>query len=342
MKAIVKTGPTAGFEMVYVPIPPVGKNEVLIKVWVASICGTDLHVYQWDNWAKERINEFPRIVGHEFSGKVEAVGENVKSVEFGDMVSAETHIFCGTCPTCLERKFHLCQNTKLIGIDRSGCFAEYIVLPERVIWKNDPRLHPQLASIQEPLGNAVYCALVEDISAKTVAIFGDGPAGLFTSEIARVSGAKEIYVIGAEEYRLDIAKKLGAKTINANLVEPVNYILEATSGLGVDVSLEMSGAPTAIENSVFVAKKGGRVCAFGINPYLLARIHWNHIIFSGLTLYGIHGRIIFDTWIKVKDLLQSGKLNLWPIITHRFSMDRYEEAFQLSASRKCGKIILFP
>lgn len=341
MKALVKTAAKKGFELKEVPAPKIGPDEVLIKVSVASICGSDLHLYNWDCWAQKHIKNFPLTVGHEFAGIVEKTGKEVISFKPGDYVSAESHLFCSRCPECLERKFHLCRNTRTIGFDKDGCFADYIALPEKVVWKNEPGLPKELASIQEPFGNSVYCVLIEDVSAKTVAVFGDGPTGLFACEVSRVSGAKKVIMAGVEPYRLNIAKKLGVITVNAEDCDPVDYILEKTGG-GADVVLEMSGAPSAISRASRAVRPGGRICAFGLSAADLIGVDWNEIVFKGVTIYGIHGRLIFDTWVRVKNMMMSGELNLGPVITHRFPLEKFKEAFRLAASRRCGKIILVP
>ncbi len=343
MKAVVKTRLAAGFDLKDIPIPSPGTDEVLIRVINASICGSDLHLYNWDGWAEETVKTLPVIAGHEFCGIVERVGFLVKMLNKGDFVSAESHIFCGTCPVCLERNFHLCPNTQTIGFNRDGCFAEYVVLPEKIIWKNDPAVVPaDIASIQEPLGNAVYCVLIEDVAGKTVAVFGDGPAGLFAAEVARASGAAKVMLVGIEEIRLGIGRELGARVIDARLINPVLQIKQMTGGLGADVVLEMSGAETAIKQAILSIKPGGRLCAFGITPEKTVKIDWNKLVFSGIKIYGIHGRQIFDSWIKIRNFLKARSLNLKPIITHAFPLEKFDEAFKLALSRKCGKILLHP
>ncbi|HDN80031.1 MAG TPA: L-threonine 3-dehydrogenase [Chloroflexi bacterium] len=346
MRAILKTKPGPGFEMRLVDIPTVGPDEILVKVKATSICGTDVHIYKWDSWAQSRIKP-PLIVGHEFCGEVVEVGKNVKSIKVGDFVSAESHIPDMTCPVCRKGQPHICRNLKIIGVDTNGCFAEYAVIPEICAWKNDPDLDPAIASIQEPLGNAVYTVLAEPIAGQTVAIFGDGPAGLNAIAVARAAGASTIFHIGKHKFRLDIGRKLGADVsinITQEDVDPVKIILEATGGVGVDVVLEMAGSPLSIEQGFAVLRKGGRFSAFGI-PSEPVRIDLaNAIIFKGARVLGINGRLLWETWYQMTGLLRSGKLDPSPVITHRISLDEFEKGFELltSKERRVGKVVMFP
>ncbi len=346
MKAVVKTANAPGAELLTLEIPKVGANEVLVKVKATSICGTDVHIYTWDPWAQSRIKNIPQTLGHEFAGEVIEVGSQVKRIKPGDTISAETHIPCGECIQCLTGQMHICNNLSILGVDINGCFAEYAVIPEVVCWKNDPSIPFEYATVQEPLGNAVYTTLEGGgVHGRSVAIFGEGPTGLFATGVARVSGATEIFVVGRNKFRLDIAKKMGADHIIYILeTDAAEYILEKTHGIGVDVVLEMSGAPQAIETGFNVVRKGGRYCAFGI-PSLPVKMNYaDAIIFKGVTIYGINGRKMFETWFQVRNFLASKRLDISPVVTHIMPMDSFKQGFEVltSGESNCGKIVLTP
>lgn len=344
MKSVVKTKRAPGAELCSLEIPHPGPNDVLVKVKAASICGTDVHIYTWDGWAQSRITSLPQTLGHEFAGEVAEVGSLVTRIKPGDMISAETHIPCGACLQCLTGQMHICNDVKILGVDINGCFAEYAVVPEVVCWKNDPSVPFEYATVQEPLGNAVYATLEGGgINGHSVAVFGEGPTGLFSTGVARVSGASEIFVVGRNRFRLDIAKKMGADhAIFISEIDPVEYILEKTHGLGVDVVLEMSGAPAAIANAFKVVRKGGRFSAFGIPPHDVSIDYANGIIFKGVHLNGINGRKMFQTWFEVRNFLSSKRLDISPVVTHILPLENYKDGFDIltSPEAKCGKIVL--
>jgi threonine 3-dehydrogenase len=345
MRALLKKKPGPGLEMDLVDIPHPGPNEILVKVRATSICGTDVHIYKWDAWAQSRIKP-PLIIGHEFCGEVVEVGKEVKSIKVGDFISAESHIPDYTCPVCRKGQPHICQNLKILGVDTNGSFAEYVVIPEICAWKSDPNLDPAIASIQEPLGNAVYAVLAEPISGKTVAVFGDGPAGNNAVAVAKAAGAGTIFQIGKHRSRLEIGRKMGADfSINvAEGQDPVKIILEKTEGVGVDVVLEMAGSQQALEQGFAVLRKGGRFTAFGI-PSDKVSLDWaNALIFKGAHVIGINGRLMWETWYQMAELLKSGKLDPSPIITHKIPLDNFEEGFRLltSPERDVGKVVMFP
>ncbi len=345
MRALVKTDPAPGARLVSVEIPPIGPKDVLVKVKAASICGTDLHIYQWDQWAQSRIHP-PRRFGHELAGEVVEVGSEVSVVQLGDYVSADSHIACGTCYQCRTGRRHICANLAILGVDVDGCFADCAVIPESSIWKNAPSLRPEVACVQDPLGNAVYATLVEPVSGKSMAVFGCGPVGLFSVGVARASGARPIFAVDVNDYRLGLARQMGAThLVKADDADVVQTIMTETAGLGVDVVLEMSGAHAAIQQGFQVLTKGGRFTAFGIPEEPIPDFDMaNQVIFKGARVIGINGREMFQTWYEMADLLNSGALDPSPVITHTFPLEQYESAFDLllSGGRQCGKVVLIP
>jgi len=343
MKAIIKFGPNPGLEMADVSIPAVRDDEVLIKTKAVSVCGTDLHIYKWNEWAQMRINRLPLILGHEFAGEVAEVGRSVKNVSAGDYVSADSHVVCGKCLQCRIGQQHICSNLEILGVDRDGCFAEYAAIPARGVWKNDPDVLPEFASVQDPLGNAVYCTLVEPVAGKSVLIVGDGPTGLFAAGIARVSGASWIGLIGHHPSRMDTARKMGADSIFHGDDDVLEHrIMDITNGNGTDVVLEMSGSEKGLKQGLRLLRKGGRISLFGLFPAAVQINLTNQIIFKGITMYGINGRIIFDTWERMHNLLKSGRLDISPVITHKLAFDDYEKAFALLMERpkKAVKVVM--
>lgn len=342
MRAIAKTSPSPGAEKVVVPIPQPGRGEVLIKVRATAICGTDVHIYEWDQWSQGRVAT-PRIFGHEFCGDVVEVGEHVTKVRVGQFVSAETHTACGRCFYCLTGQAHICREGKIVGVDRDGCFAEYVVLPEFNCWIWDIDIPDEVAAIQDPFGNAVHTALATDLAAKTVLITGMGPIGLCAISVAKRSGATEVYVTDVSEYRLDLARKLGADlAINPTEEDPVAAVRDATGGLGADVLLEMSGNPRAIRQGFQALRKAGFASLLGIPSKPMEIDLANDIIFRSLTVQGINGRRMFDTWYQARALLKAG-IDIMPVITHRMSLwDDLDKGMELMMSGKCGKVILYP
>lgn len=340
MKAVIKAKRTRGMQFVEVPTPKVGQRDVLIKVSIASICGTDVHIYDWTRWAQHRFTP-PHIIGHEFVGNVLKIGEEVTSVEVGDRVSAESHLTCGRCYQCNKGYAEVCKNLKLLGVDQDGTFAEFLVLPEHVLWKNDPNIPDEWATVQEPFGNAVDTVLTEDISAKNVLILGAGPIGLFAAGIAKACGASLIIVSDPNDYRLAMSKKMGAHiALNPRKQDIIPIILEATKDNGVDVVLEFSGNNQALNQGLKVITPGGRISVLGIYERRVNIDLNKEIIFKKIRVYGITGRKIFSTWYKTSRFLSSGLVDLSPIITHKFSLKDYEKGMKLMKDGKCGKVIL--
>lgn len=343
MKAIIKNSASAGAELIDVSIPKINDDEVLIKIKVTSICGTDLHIYDWNEWAQKRIRP-PLILGHEFCGEVVDVGKNVSNFKKKDYVSAETHIVCGKCYQCKNNQAEICDNVKIIGVDIPGCFAEYISLPAATLWKNDKKLNPEHASIQEPFGNSVHALFADDktVEGKTIAIFGCGPTGLLAAAIAKASDAKEVIVSDVNPYRLGIAQKLGADYIlNPKDVDVVSKVKDLTKGVGADIVLEMSGNAQAFQSAIKSTRRGGRLTMFGLFNKKVDVDFNDDVIFSGRRIVGITGRKIWQTWEKTAELLKSKKLNLEPIITHKFKLEDYEKGMELMKNGNCGKVILY-
>jgi threonine 3-dehydrogenase len=315
-----------------------------VKVAATSLCGTDAHIYRWDEWAQKRIQP-PRIIGHELCGHVVEVGREVSLVTVGDYVAAESHLTCGACFQCRTGQAHVCKNYKILGVDRDGSYAEYVVLPEGVLWHTDSGIPPELACVQEPLGNAVDAALAEDLTGHTVLITGCGPTGLFAAAVARTAGAATIIASDVSDYRLGLAKQVGvdhvlnAKTESAERVEAA--ILDMTGGEGVDAALEMSGNPTALHQAFRAVKNGGRVTLFGIPTGSVCFDLPNEIIFKGIRVYGITGRRLFGTWYRLAGLFKAG-LDIRPVVTHSFPLREFATGFELIQSGQCGKVVLFP
>lgn len=344
MKAVAKTRRARGAELVEVPVPAITPNEVLVKVKATAICGSDTRVYEWDGFAREVFRDIPNIMGHEMAGEVVAVGSQVDWVAVGDQVSAESHVACGHCTPCRNRQANLCDNTRILGFQRAGCFAEYIALPQGVVWKNSAELPLQLAAIQEPLGNAVYCTLAEPVSGQSVVIFGDGPIGLFAAAVAKGAGAAPVVLVGMDDLCLDIARRIGPdRVLDARRDSVVAEILRLTRGAGADVVLEMSGSQQAVDQAIQAVRKGGRYSAFGMFNERVST-DFNAIIHKGVRMLGIHGRLMFDTWIQIRSLLDGGKINVAPVITHQLALEEFERGFEmmLSRPRQAAKVLLYP
>ncbi|HEV8335014.1 MAG TPA: L-threonine 3-dehydrogenase [Candidatus Polarisedimenticolia bacterium] len=342
MGAVVKSRASAGAEWKQVPVPQVGPEDILIEVKAASICGTDLHIYQWDEWASQRIH-IPQVMGHETAGEVVETGKEVTTVKVGDYVSVETHITCGTCYPCRVGRAEVCSNVKIVGVDTDGSFARYLKLPARCAWKNDRSLPPEIAALQEPLGNAVDTVMAEDVSGKTVVVLGAGPVGLLAMGVARASGASVIFATDISDYRLGLAKKMGAThTFNPKRDRVVEAVMDLTRGDGVDVVIEMSGNPDALAQGFKVLAPGGRLSLLGLS-HGPVRIDLNNaVILKGARIYGITGRKIFTTWYKSSRLLTSGILDLNPLLTHRLPVTQFAAAMDLMQKGECGKIALLP
>lgn len=344
MKAVFKSKAGPGASVCEVPIPKPTSHQVLVKVKATSICGTDVHIYNWDPWAAGRIKP-PMIFGHEFSGEVVEVGAQVEHIAVGERVSAETHIPCGGCYQCRTGSMHVCKNLEILGVDRDGCFAEYIAAPEICCIKNDKTLPWEIASVQEPLGNATYCVSEGQVAGKSVAIFGDGPIGVFATGIARAYGATNLIVLGMQPFRLELMRKFGPDhVIDVTRTNARDAIMDATGGCGVDVVLEMSGAATAIHDGLAVVKRGGIFVAFGIPSKPVELNFAEEFIFKGLRLVAINGRRMFGTWYELGNLLNSGRLDIGHVITHTFALEGIDDAMALlnAGEIKAGKIVLKP
>ena len=338
MKALVKAKNEPGLWLQEVPEPSMGINDVLIRVLRTGICGTDVHIYEWNEWAQKTI-PVPMVIGHEFVGEIVAVGSNVNDFHPGDLVSGEGHVVCGRCRNCMAGRRHLCANTSGVGVNRPGCFAELIVLPMANIWRHDPHVDRDAAAIFDPFGNAVHTALTFDVVGEDVLITGAGPIGIMAAAVARHAGARYVVITDVNEYRLDLARKMKVD-LAVNVAK--TSIAEAQKKLGMsegfDVALEMSGNPAAFRDLVHNMAHGGRIAVLGIPAESFA-IDWREVIFNMLTIQGIYGRRMYESWYKMTVLLQSG-LDLQPVITHRFSYREFEEAFQVMRSGNSGKVIL--
>ena len=338
MKALVKKKPEVGLWMEEVPVPEIGPTDVLIRIRKTSVCGTDVHIFNWDPWAQKTI-PVPLVIGHEFMGVVEKVGNLVRGFEPGDRVSGEGHVTCSHCRNCRAGKRHLCRNTSGIGVNRQGCFAEYLSLPADNVFKLPPSIPEEVGSIFDPFGNATHTALSFDLVGEDVLITGAGPIGCMAASIARHVGARHVVITDVNEYRLNLARKMGATQAINPLRESIDNVMK---GLGMtegfDVGLEMSGNGQAFTSMLQAMNHGGRVAILGIFPEPVS-IDWSLVIFKGLHLKGIYGREMYETWYKMTSMLQSG-LNLGPIITHEIPVSRFEEAFEVMRSGNSGKVIL--
>ncbi len=344
MLAVIKKERAPGAELVTVDIPNIKPDEVLVKVKATSICGTDAHIYNWDEWAASRIKP-PMIFGHEFAGEVVQVGDRVRRIAVGDFISAETHIPCGHCFQCLTGKQHICQNLKILGVDTNGCFAEYAAIPEVCAWKNDQSIPWEIASVQEPFGNATYTVTESRVSAKIIAIMGDGPIACFATGIAKAVGAARIFAVGEFPYRVNLLKKMGADVALSILTnDTVKEIMDATSGEGVDVVLEMTGVQGAIDNGFNILKKGGTFTAFGIPSSKVELDLANGVVFKGANIIGINGRLMFDTWFQLSNLLKYKKVDISPVITHKLPLKDFQEGMEavVSSKKEVGKVVFFP
>jgi len=342
MQAIVKPEPKPGARLEQVAVPEIGLGDVLVRVRVASICGTDLHIYRWDRWSARRIHP-PLVFGHEFCGVVETVGGEVASVREGDFVSAEMHLACGRCFQCRTGQSHICQNVRIIGIDRDGCFAEFVKIPESNIWKIDPAIPIDYAAVLDPLGNAVHTVLAGEVTGLSVVVTGCGPIGLFAIAVAKACGAGLILATEPHPYRRKLAEKVGAsKVVDPSASDPVAVVLGETQGVGADVVLEMSGNRDAIRQAFQMLRRGGRISMLGIPSKPLELDLATDIIFKGATVQGINGRRVFETWYKMQALLKSGALDLSPLITDRIPMADFEQGIELLLSGNASKVLLYP
>ena len=338
MKALVKKEAAPGIWLEDIPEPRIGPNDVLIKIAKTAICGTDMHIYNWDAWARKTI-PVPMAVGHEYCGRVIEVGSEVRGIAVGDRVSGEGHITCGHCRNCRAGRRHLCRNTVGVGVNRPGAFAEYLAIPADNAFKLPDSVSDDIASILDPFGNATHTALAFSMVGEDVLITGAGPIGVMAVAIARFVGARHVVITDVNDYRLELAHKMGAtRTVNVQRATLDQTMRELGMQEGWDVGLEMSGNAAAFRDLLRTMHHGGSVALLGIPPEETA-IDWNQVIFKGLTLKGIYGREMFETWYKMASLLQSG-LDLKPVITHHLPIQEYPEAFSIMGSGRSGKVIL--
>ncbi len=338
MKALVKRQAGPGIWMEEIPEPRVGPNDVLIQVRKTSICGTDLHIYHWDAWAQKTI-PVPMAVGHEYCGHIVELGSEVRGLAVGDRVSGEGHVTCGHCRNCRAGRRHLCRNTTGVGVDRPGAFAQYLSLPAVNAFKLPDAVSDDIAAILDPFGNATHTALAFSLVGEDVLVTGAGPIGIMATAVARFVGARHIVVTDVNDYRLGLARTMGAsRVVNVARERLDDAMRELGMQEGFDVGLEMSGSPAAFREMLRTMHHGGAIAILGI-PSEEAPLDWNQVIFKGLTLKGIYGREMFETWYKMASLLQSG-LDLRPVITHHFPAQEFERAFQMTGSGQSGKIIL--
>lgn len=339
MRALVKAAPEPGCDLIEMPVPTPGPDEVLVQVAAGGICGTDLHIYLWDPWARSRVRP-PRVIGHEFYGTVVSAGAAVTEVAVGDRVAGESHIACGWCNRCRNGEAHICERLEIIGIDRDGAFADYVAMPARNAWRLDPGISADVAAVMDPLGNAVHTALATDITARTVAIVGCGPIGLMAIPVCKMAGAALVIASDVKATRLGLARTLGADLVlDATRGDAAQRILDATGGGGVDAVLEMSGHPAGIQNALRVVRRGGWVGLLGL-PAMPVEIDLaDEVIFRAVRLEGIFGRRLWQTWEQMTALLRRG-LDIAPIITHRLPLDEFARAFELLESGDAGKVIL--
>lgn len=338
MKSLSKLKAEKGIWMSDTPQPETGHNDIKIKIKKTAICGTDVHIYNWDDWAKKTI-PVPMVVGHEYVGEIVEVGMDVRGFSIGDRVSGEGHITCGHCRNCRGGKVHLCRNTTGVGVDREGAFAEYLVIPAYNAFKIPEDISDDLASIFDPFGNAVHTALSFDLVGEDVLITGAGPIGIMAAAIAKHVGARHVVITDLNEYRLDLARKMGVtRAVNAGTENLQDVMKDLGMTEGFDVGMEMSGVPAAFRDMLSTMNNGGKIALLGIPPSDMA-VDWNQVIFKGLTIKGIYGREMFETWYKMASLIQSG-LDLNPIITHHYSIDDFQAGFDMMCSGQSGKVIL--
>ena len=337
MKALVKSRPEEGLWLENVPIPEVGPNDVLIKILRTSICGTDVHIWNWDEWARKTI-PVGMQVGHEFVGVIERFGANVHDYAPGDLVSGEGHLVCGRCRNCLAGRRHLCAHTSGVGVNRPGAFAEYLCIPVTNVWPADPEIPLEVTSCFDPLGNAAHTALTYDVLGEDVLITGAGPIGIMAVAIARHAGARYIVITDVNPYRLDLARRMGV-TLAVDVREQSVADVQETLGMkeGFDVGLEMSGNPAAFDEMLTNVCHGGKIALLGILPK--TAIDWNLVVFESLTITGIYGREMYETWYKMTVMIQAG-LNITPVITHRFGYTDFAKGFDVMRSGQSGKVIL--
>jgi threonine 3-dehydrogenase len=337
MNALVKAEPKEGLWLQEIPVPDVGKNDVRIRILKSSICGTDVHIWNWDAWAQKTI-PVPMAVGHEFVGVIDAVGSNVEDFGPGELVSGEGHVVCGRCRNCMAGRRNLCPNTSSVGVNRPGAHAEYLVIPVTNVWAANKDIPLEVTSCFDPLGNATHTALSFDVLGEDVLITGAGPIGCMAVGIAKYAGARYIVVSDINPYRLELAKRMGA-TLALDVRTESIADAQKTLGMkeGFDVGMEMSGSPDAFRSMLENMCHGGKVAMLGILPK--TEVDWDHIVFNGLTIKGIYGREMYETWYKMTVMIQGG-LDITPVITHRFPYSDFQEAFEVMRSGQSGKVVL--
>src|SRR5688572_5857269 len=344
MKAVLKEKAAPGLRLADVDIPTCGPNDVLVRVLATSICGTDLHILNWDAWAQSQMKP-PVVVGHEFAGEIVETGARVERLKKGDRVAVESHVPCDDCPQCKNGRRHICDNLKIIGVHRDGSFAHYISVPEVCAWKHSSGLAPEIATLMEPMGNAVHAVSEAGVKGQTVAVFGCGPAGLFAINCAKALDAATIFAVDVNANRLALAKKMGAsETFDGSDPDLAATLAKRGGGHGLDVSFEMSGHPTAVTNAFKALKKGGTFVAFGIPPKPIELDWGNEVILKGRKVLGIVGRLMFETWEQMQRLLDEGRLDPRPAITHRHKLEDFQKAFDTLQEKesRAAKIVLTP
>jgi threonine 3-dehydrogenase len=337
MKALVKKKATAGISLEDVPVPQIGVNDVLIRIQKTSICGTDVHIFEWNDWAKRTI-KLPLVIGHEFVGVIEKIGSNVHDFKVGDLVSGEGHLVCGRCRNCLAGRRHLCKEPKGIGVNRDGAFAQYLAIPVTNVWYCDPNIPTDVLSCFDPFGNAVHTALSFELVGEDILITGAGPIGCMAVAVVKHAGARHIVITDVNPYRLELAKKMGAtRVVDVRHEKIPDVVKELGMKEGFDVGLEMSGSPEAFRDMLTNMCHGGKIALLGILPQ--TAIDWDYVVFNGITIKGIYGRQMYESWYKVTMLIQCG-VDISPLITHHFHWTDYMKGFEVMRSRQSGKVIL--
>ncbi len=338
MKALVKAEAEPGLRLEDVPVPPLGRDDVLIRVLRTGVCGTDLHIYDWDGWARANV-PVPLVIGHEFVGEVVDIGSDVQELQHGDLVSGEGHLVCGRCRNCMAGRRVQCAHTKAVGVNHPGAFAEYIALPATNVWRHEPAIDLDVAAIFDPFGNAVHSALTFPVLGEDVLITGAGPIGLMAAIVARHAGARYIAISDVSEYRLNLARRIGVTlAVNAADFSLSDVIGELAMREGFDVGLEMSGKPAALQGMVAAMAHGGKIAMLGL-PSENFEIDWSHLVTNMITIKGIYGRQMFETWYEMSVLIHSG-LDISPVITHRFDAADFAQAFDTVRHAQCGKVVL--
>jgi len=342
MRALVKVRPVPGAELQAVPIPEIGPGDVLVRVQAAAVCGTDLHIYYWDEWASKRMHP-PVIFGHEFCGFIEQVGEDVRNLAPGDFVSAEMHIACGHCYQCRTGQAHICRSVKILGVDDHGCFAEFVRIPASNILKLDAAIPPDYAAVLDPLGNAVHTVLAGPIAGCSVGVVGCGPIGLMAIAVARASGAGPIFAVEVNANRRQLAQAMGADVVLDPSTDSIEgIILERTVGGGVDAALEFSGHPNGVHTAFQIVRPGGRVSLLGIPPRPVELDLTRDVIFKGLTVQGINGRRMYETWYQMRSLLSQNRLHLEPLFTDRLPLEEFAVGMERLRAGQASKVLLYP